>query len=161
MTLASYTRCWLITSTTYGTWLPGDRRGFVSTITDADGARVIHNLPSTPYDTDMPGLENSARARLKCPAIRLHVEHAEVLLAQFRETIAYRNWRLLAVAIMSNHFHAVVSATGATEPEQVLKDLKGYGSRALNRRWGPPKSETWWTTSGSKRWLNDEAAVIA
>ena len=154
-------RCWLITSTTYGTWLPGDRRGFVSTITDADGTRVIRNVPGTQYDANMPALEESSRRRLKCPPIRLHLEHAEALLAQFRETIAYRHLRLLAVAIMSNHFHAVVSAVDATEPEQVLKHLKSYGSRALSRRWGQPKSETWWTASGSKRWLNNEAAVIA
>jgi len=70
-------RYWLLTSTTYGTWLPGDFRGFVSNVRDvgandqgADAPRspareVRHNVPGTPYDADLPGLERSARSALK------------------------------------------------------------------------------------------------
>jgi len=152
---------WLLTSTTYGTWLPGDRRGFVSTITDAQGQRVRHNVPGTPYDADIPPLEANARQSLKCPPIRFRREQAELLVEQFQETAAYRSWQLLAAAVMANHIHAVVGADEAVSPETILRDLKSYGSRALNRRWGRPARGTWWTQSGSKRWLKDEAAVIA
>jgi REP element-mobilizing transposase RayT len=154
-------RWWLITSTTYGSWLPGDRRGFVSTVTDEAGNRVRHNLPGTPYDADMPLLEKASRQLLKCPPIRLRLEQAEALRDQFFETAKVRGWRLLAIAIMSNHFHVVIGAGDATEPEKVFGDLKSYGSRALNNRWGKPASGTWWTTSGSKRRLKVEAAVVA
>jgi REP element-mobilizing transposase RayT len=154
-------RFWLLTSTTYGSWLPGDRRGFVSKITDATGDRVIHNVPGTSYDADMPRLESAARKLLKCPPIRLRLEHAEALRDQFLETASVRCWRLPAIAIMSNHFHIVVGAAGATEPEKLLGDLKSYGSRILSRRWGKPASDTWWTSSGSKRHLNDEASILA
>jgi REP element-mobilizing transposase RayT len=154
-------RFWLLTSTTYGSWLPGDRRGFVSKITDSAGDRVIHNIPGTPYDADMPQLEADAKSALKCPPIRLRLEHAEALRDQFCETAAVRGWQLLAIAIMSSHFHVVVGAEDATVPERLLGDLKSYGSRILNRRWGKPARDTWWTTSGSKRHLNDEATIIA
>jgi len=154
-------RHWLLTSTTYGTWLPGDRRGFVSEVTDSGHRRVIHNTPGTPYDADMPALERAARQLQKGSAVWLDREHASVLLAQFHETATIRGWELLAVAILSNHFHVVVAAGDNVAAAQILGDLKSYGSRALNRRWGKPAGDTWWTVSGSKRPLPHESAVLA
>jgi REP element-mobilizing transposase RayT len=80
-------------------------------------------------------------------------------MAQFHETSAFRKWSNLAVAIMPNHFHIVVGVQGDPDPSNVLRDFKSYGSRVLNRRWGKPKSGTWWTESGSKRKLRDDSAV--
>jgi REP element-mobilizing transposase RayT len=71
-----------------------------------------------------------------------------------------RGWRLLAVAVMRTHVHLVVNA-GETDPEVLLLDFKSYGSRSLNATWGKPKSETWWTESGSRRHLSDDNAVRA
>jgi hypothetical protein len=141
-------RYWLLTSTTYGAWLPGDRRGFVSNVREGPGPEVRHNIPGTPVDEDMPGLEEHARSKLKGPPIFFALEHAEALLEQFQETAKYRGWTLLAVAIMSNHFHIVVAVSGDPDPGTLLGDFKSYGSRKLNRRWGKPPSETWWTGGG-------------
>jgi hypothetical protein len=55
----------------------------------------------------------------------------------------------------------VVGVEGDPEPADILGDFKSYGSRALNRRWGRPASDTWWTESGSKQKLQDEAHVLA
>jgi REP element-mobilizing transposase RayT len=152
-------RYWLLTWTTYGTWLPGDSRGFVSNVRDGPGPEVRHNIPGTPCDGDLPGLETSARKSLKSPPIYLTREQAGLLLAQFRETATYRGWRLLAVAIMANHVHIVVGVPGDPDPETLLRDFKSYGSRTLNRHCGTPASGTWWTTSGSKRKLPHDEAV--
>jgi REP element-mobilizing transposase RayT len=154
-------RYWLLTWTTYGTWLPGDRRGFVSPVRDGPGPEVKHNEPGTPYDADLPGLKYAAATALKGPPVYLLPEHAEVLLAQLQETAAHRHWILLAVAIMANHVHLIVGVPGDPSPADVLRDFKSYGSRALNRRWGKPESGTWWTESGSKRKLPNEAALGA
>ena len=154
-------RYWLLTSTFYGNWLPGDERGFVSRVSDDAGGSAIHNIPGTPYDSDLPRLARFAAERLKCPPIRLVLEQAEALLAQFQETAVYRQWLLLAVAIMANHTHLVVGVQGDPKPSDILRDFKSYGSRALNRRWTTPDSDTWWTESGSKRKLTGESEVIA
>jgi len=127
-------RHWLLTWTTYGTWLPGDPRGFVSNVRVGPGPEVRHNLPGTPCDKDMPGLARASRAVLKGPSIYLVPAQAEALLAQFLETANYRGWELLAVAVMANHAHLVVGVPGDPDPSDVLGDFKGYGSRALNRR---------------------------
>jgi REP element-mobilizing transposase RayT len=154
-------RYWLLTSTTYGTWLPGDHRGFVSNVREGPGPEVRHNRPGTPVDADMPGLVAGARANLRGPAVLLALEQAQALVVQFRETAVYRGWQLLAVAVMANHFHLVVGVAGDPDPANLLRDFKSYGSRALNRRWPKPASGTWWTESGSRRKLPNEAAVLA
>ena len=154
-------RYWLLTTTTYGSRLPGDSRGFVSPVRDERGRSVLHNKPGTPFDADMPALARAAELRLKGPAIYLDFEQAQALLSQFQETAGHRGWLLRAVGIMNNHVHVVLGVPGDPDPEDLLRDLKSYGSRALNRRWGRPASGTWWTESGSKRKLPTEEAVIA
>jgi REP element-mobilizing transposase RayT len=153
------TRSWLITSTTYGTWLPGDARGFVSTVQDETGTRKRHNAPQTPYDRDMPELRASARRLLKGNPVWLLPEQAPMVLAQFQETATYRGWELLAVAIMPNHFHVVLTAAEDVHSTAILRDLKSYAARALNRVWPRPTAGTWWTESGSRRWLPNESAL--
>jgi REP element-mobilizing transposase RayT len=95
----------------------------------------------------------------KCPPIYLSVDQALALLQQFQETARYRGWLLLAVGIMANHVHIVLGVPGDPDPEDFLRDFKSYSSRALNGRWGKPVSGTWWTESGSKRKLPNDAAV--
>jgi REP element-mobilizing transposase RayT len=85
------------------------------------------------------------------------LEHAELVLAQFRETADHRGWTLHAVAIMKNHFHLTVEVPGDPSPKKLLADLKAWASRRLNERYGEPPSETWWTSKGSKRKLADES----
>ncbi len=153
-------RHWLLTWTTYGTWLPGDERGFVSEVNDGKGGRVIHNLPGTPYDAGWDRLAFDSRERLACQPIYLVSEQAEVAFSQFQETTEYRGWQLVAVGIMANHVHVVVGVPGDPKPEDILRDFKSYASRALNREFGRPASGTWWTESGSKRKLKDEAAIL-
>jgi len=160
-------RHWLPTSSFYGTWLPGDRRGFVGRVWDmrpddppTTSKRVEHDIPGTPYDKDMPGLERASAQRMKGPPIYFTAEHAEILIQQFRETAAFRKWKLLAVAVMANHVHLVVETSDDVDPTKVLGDFKAYGSRAFTARFGNPESGTWWTYSGSKRLLPDDQAVV-
>lgn len=159
---------WHFTSTTYGIWLPGDERGFVSTVNNyrpedvekkISQTRVRHNQPGTDYDRQMPGLKRSAKQLLKCDPIYLNAEQAQAVLAQFQETCTYRHWMLLATSVMSNHFHAVTWAPDDVDSEEILGDLKAYASRRLNKMWGKPLSGTWWTESGSQRAKENEPAV--
>lgn len=157
---------WLLTNTTYGSWLPGSARGSVTSVRDLrpnddpeTTVRIEHDVPGEPVEEHMPGLENRARELMKGPPIYLDRERAEVACAQFRETAMYRRWVLRAVAVMYNHFHIVVDAPADVHPRKVLADFKAYGTRALSRAFGAPASETWWTARGSKRKLRDAKAV--
>jgi len=108
----------------------------------------------------MPALAEYSRNHMKGPSLYLDLEKAHQLLSQFQETARYRNWNLLAVAIMPNHVHLVVGVSGDPEPEKIRGDFKAYGSRALNQKWGKPVNGTWWTEGGSNRKLPDEKAVL-
>jgi len=158
-------RYWLLSSTFYGNWLPGDPRGFVSRVRDRRPdepesiARREHDMPGIPYDADIPGLRHAAREVMRGEPIRVTAEQAIALIAQFRETAAYRGWWLLAAAVMANHMHIVTGVPDDPAPTKILGDYKAYGSRALNRRWGEPPPGTWWTYDGSKRKLPDERAI--
>ncbi|MBS0260313.1 MAG: hypothetical protein JSS02_00025, partial [Planctomycetes bacterium] len=109
-------RYWLLTTNTYGTWLPGDHKGFVGFVRNPSGEKVIHNIPGTPVETGNPLLERFARSQLKSPPVRFTLGQAELLLDQFLETAQIRKWRLLAVAIMANHVHWVVGVLGDPDP---------------------------------------------
>ena len=127
-------RSWLLTNTTYGTWLPGDRRGSVASVRDMrpddepTSSRVEHDLPGEPYEGAMPKLEHASARRLKGPPIWLDRDKAEKLLGQFQETAAFRHWELHALAIMANHFHIVV-----TVPEDRLLGKSSSTSRLMAR----------------------------
>ena len=152
-------RHWFLTWTTYGTWLPGDDRGFVSNIRDGDGPEVKHAEPGTPYDAKQRGLVHAAREQMSGDPIWLHSGHADAVAKQFLETAKFRGWVMCAMAVMTNHVHLVVGVSGDPEPETLLRDFKSYGSRRLNRLAGKPISGTWWTAGGSRRILRDPVAV--
>jgi REP element-mobilizing transposase RayT len=153
-------RYWLLTWTTYGTWLPGDERGFVSPVREnSDDKWRSQNQCGTAYSRSMPGLRTASQLRLKCPPIYLDIEQSRVVFKQFQETAAYRDWQLEAVAVMANHVHVIVSLDSDVEPDVLLRDFKSYASRTLNSRWDKPASGTWWAESGSKRKKSDRRAV--
>jgi REP element-mobilizing transposase RayT len=127
---------------------------------DDAGSQVSRNERGDPLIDPSDALREFARGAMKGDVIRLDREQARVLLTQFHCTSGVRRWKLLAVAIMANHVHLVVNVHGDPEPEDILRDVKSYGSGALNLQWGRPQSETWWTESGSKRKLDSDNSVI-
>src|ERR1700730_928882 len=160
-------RSWLLTNTTYGTWLPGAPRASVTSVRDfrpgdsRASRRLEHDIFGTPYEPAIPGLRRAAAEQMRGRRVLLDLAKADLLLSQFQETAAHRRWEIVALAIMVNHFHLVVQVSGDPDLRRVLADFKAYGSRALNQRFGRPESETWWTTNGSKRKLATAAALRA
>jgi REP element-mobilizing transposase RayT len=152
-------RHWLITWTCYGTWLAGDGRGFVSKIRDQDGNLVIHNVPGTPYDADMPELEDYVRQHMTGSPVKLMKPEADAMIVQYQETARIRQWGLCAASVMHNHTHIVVGVPGDPEPQLILETFKNWATRAVKKIRPVPPNGTFWTAKGSKRKLPDEAAV--
>ncbi len=155
---------WFLTSTTYGTRLPGDQRGFVGRVLDRRpgdrlARRAEHDRPGDPPDAGLRGLHEASRTLMAGPAVALDAEQASDVIAQFLVTAAHRGWFVRATAVMADHFHLVASADAPSEA--LLRDFKSYAARALSARWGKPVSGTWWTQSGSRReltadWIIDQ-----
>ena len=93
-------RCWLITWTCYGHWLPGDARGFVGNVRDKTGGQVVHNIPGTPYDANMPRLEHWVRTQMKGRPVTLGRPEAEAMIAQYQETARIRQWAVQAASVI-------------------------------------------------------------
>jgi len=113
-----------------------------------------------------PKLAQFARNLQKSPAVLLTKKQAEAVCLQFQETATHRGWRLLAAAVMANHFHVVVAVSDDPDPKRMLVDLKAYASRILNRKFNPQQPadaapRKWWTKGGSRRKLPDHRAVAA
>jgi REP element-mobilizing transposase RayT len=157
--MARMDRFWMLTWTTYGTWLPGDGRGFVSELRDESGEKVLHNTPGTPCDADLPPLQAYAASIMSEDAVRLDQAQADAVAAQLRETAAHRGWWILVLAVMANHVHVVVGVPGDPDPKKLLGDFKGWATRRLKEGW--PGRENWWTEGGSKRRKKSAEAIRA
>ncbi len=139
---------YLITVRTYGTWLHGDDRGSE----DRD-----HNAWDTPYLPPDQERRNIAASRLKGKPAALTWGERQVVDAEVRSQCAFRDWRLWALNVRTEHVHVVVSS--AETPERVMNALKSYATRALRSeggRLGPV-----WSRHGSTRYLWKEDALAA
>ena len=134
---------YFLTWVTYGTWLPGDARGWVE-----------YRKGWQPPD---PMRELEAAASMTEDACRLTIEQRRAVEEQIAETCRHRSWQLHAVNCRSNHIHVVVSA-GWAAPKKVRSDLKAWATRCLKDRFDPQR-ENWWAERGSIRYLNDEISL--
>jgi REP element-mobilizing transposase RayT len=151
---------YLLTWTTYGTWLPGDTRGFVSIIPDSRGGYVIHNEPGQAYDSDVPVLRATARQRQAGPVVRITSQHAVIVESAFREVADRHRVGIYACAIMTDHVH-IVAECDNSDGARLLNLFKGVSSRRLGERFGPRASGRWWTEHGSRRLLPNRDAIAA
>ncbi len=140
-----YPAAYLLTFGTFGTWLPGDARGWHRRGTPR------HLSPS-----------HSLRARCVARLTRepVHFNPADITTAHdsIVETCAHYEWPLHALAVQDTHVHAVISA--ARSPEAVVQRVKAWATRALRSR-GEYLSRPVWSEHGSTHYLHTRAAVEA
>ena len=161
---------YFLTWSTYGTWLPGDARGWIE-------YRHGWKLPD-------PIRELEAAARMTEDACRLTPEQRAIVEAQVAETCRFRGWELFAVNCRSNHVHVVVAAD--RHPKIVRNHLKAWCTRRLKEHAASTRTrnvsdvgtptrnvsedsietirENWWAERGSQRYVNDhdslESAIV-
>jgi len=141
-----------LTWTAYGSWLPGDDRGWV------DGRGRAHGPEPLQYALALRRMAEEA-VSFDRPQ-RVAVE--EAIAAHCR----VRGWHLHAVECRSQHVHVVVTAVGRA-PGDVMKQFKSWATRALKAIAGSrglPRRIRWWTEGGSLRRIfceGDLASVVA
>ena len=136
---------YFLTWVTYGTWLPGDARGWVE-------YRHGWQFPD-------PVREIEAAAKMAEDACRLIDTQRIAVEEQIAETCRHRGWTLHAINCRSNHVHAVVS-TADTRPKKIRSDLKAWATRCLKQHFDTER-ENWWAERGSIRFLFDDVSVQA
>jgi REP element-mobilizing transposase RayT len=133
---------------TYGTWLPGDERGWVDGSANAE-------MPvwSSDYFRRMVSGE-----RMALPPVTLSLEQRRVVEQTAKEVCEHRRWQLCAVNCRTNHVHVVLMTTDCS-PEKAMNSLKSWFSRRLNELAPHCARRQWWVRHGSTRYLNTEEAV--
>ena len=152
---------WLLTWRTYGTWLPGDARGFISHVRGTDGAGMRHNIPGTACDYNIPALERYVRSQMKGKPILLTADQAALAAEEMQHSAHHSGWTMTALAMMVNHVHLIVAAPEDVLPDRLFQIFKSYASRKLNQHYPKPPGGTWWAVSGSRRRLPTERALHA
>jgi hypothetical protein len=122
--------------TTYGTWLHGDARGWVT-----------KKRPGV-QDPD-PTLEHESRERMAGDAVLLSPEQREIVDRTIRRHCEIRRWTLHALNVRTNHVHVVVTADRL--PGEVAEQLKAWCSRKLSDAAGFQTSVA--RNAGRKRWF--------
>jgi REP element-mobilizing transposase RayT len=138
-----------LTWTTYGTWLPGDSRGWT------DSAGSMH--------TAAPRLARAAQRAMIGPATGLSVSQRQRVEQAIAEHAAVRGWTLHAVQCRTAHVHVVVTAADIS-PETIMTQFKAWSTRALNAtrdmQSGLHRGRVW-TRGGSMRRIYDEEGLAA
>jgi REP element-mobilizing transposase RayT len=124
--------------TMYGTWLPGDWRGWVK--------KRIWGI----YPPD-PAIERQARERMAEPMVLLTDEQRAIVEKTITEHCRIRGWTLHAVNAQSNHVHVVVTAD--RDPEIVRDQFKAWCSRKLSD--AARLIETIAKGAGRRRWFTE------
>jgi hypothetical protein len=134
---------YFITWPTYGTWLPGDERGWVE----------YHRGWQLPNRD----LEQYCRSCMTEEQCLLTPEERSIALQQIVETCEYRQWIHYASACRSNHAPIVIGASN-TSPKKIRTDIKAWCTRRLRER-SRPQQENWWAERGSIRFVWDDESL--
>jgi len=138
-----YPIAYLITFTTYGMWLHGDRRGSVD---------KQHNRYGSAYIASEPALHQREQKLIQNPPFALEQSQRDLVMEAILHVCRFRGWFVHAVHVRSNHVHIVVS--GSEKPEKMMVGFKAYATRAIR---AANNSKTiikkYWTRHGSTKYL--------
>ena len=133
-----------LTWTTYGSWLPGDARGWF----DRRGR----------FQSPRPSVAFVAERRLAERPVVFDDRQRSAVERAVEAHCRHRGWHLHAVHCRREHVHAVVTAVGRS-PDDVLAQLKAWCTRVLAAG-GDGTRRRWWTEGGSKRWVFHECDLV-
>ncbi|WP_442509227.1 transposase [Novipirellula sp. SH528] len=134
-----------ITWTTYGTWMPGDFRGW----------RKHHAKPQLPR----PLLAEWCRIQMKGEAVLLEPHDRETVEQACQKHCDYRGWYLFAVSARTNHVHVIVAAD--EKPQKVRDQLKANCTGSLRQQETPLHADRTWTKGGDCEILDTENEIEA
>jgi len=143
---------YFITFRTYGTWLHGDERGAVD---------QRHNQVGEPLLESHAGLRRYRRARLQSEPALLDEKCRACVETTIHEVADHRDWSVLALHVLVNHVHVVITTPDDVPPKKALNDFKSWATRRLREQELVPQGVRIWAEHGSTRYLNTAESVHA
>ena len=142
-------RAFLLTWTTYGSWLHGDAKGSA----DRSGEHQ-HGLPYIEEHEERNRFEES---ELRSDPIVLSTACRKLVELAISDHVEYRRWALHAINVRTNHVHVIVSCS--CPPEKPLREFKAWATRRLREAELVGSDARVWTRHGSTRYLFNDDAV--
>lgn len=133
---------YMLTWTTYGSWLPGDERGYVK-----DG----QILPANPQ------VLKASKKRQKSPAVKLNKPEIKLVQQAILAEAGRIGHKILALSVRSNHVHLVLSP----HSESVEKTAGRYKSITTRALWKHSRKGRIWTKGYDKRFCFSEKELAA
>jgi len=131
---------YMVTWTTYGTWLQGDERGWVKKGKILRASR---------------GLEQANRERRSGDSVKLRKGQREVVRSAIVQEAERIGEKVLAMSVWSNHVHVVIEG-GGKPVDKVVSRLKDAAYYALQERGVEVRV---WTSGYDKRFCFDEKSL--
>lgn len=132
---------YFLTWTMYGSWLPGDARGWT------DGRGAMHGPDAA--------REREAARRLAEPPLSLDEGQRGIVHRTIGDHCLRRAWQLHAMDCRTHHVHVALTAPRAT-PADCMAQLKAWTARRLAEAATHGVRTKWWTENGSRRLIFDE-----
>lgn len=123
---------YFITWTTYGTWLPGDQRGW----------RKANQGNQNPQ----PKLENWSHNQMLEEQVLLNALQREKAESICQRHVRIRQWILHAISVCTNHVHLIVTTDAA--PNKVRDQFKANATRVLHQPPNELTNKKIWTRGG-------------
>jgi REP element-mobilizing transposase RayT len=121
----------------YGFWLPNDPRGSWSTKLGNRGLRkfgaINGHRTKQKINTEQKQMINAERRALIQPPIRFTGKQAQLIGHGFGRCKEQYKLIIWACAILPNHTHLVLAHHPTLTIEQIVNQLKGAATRALNK----------------------------
>jgi len=133
---------YMLTWTTYGSWLPGDERGYVANGTTLPGDGKI--------------LERN-RKRRKSPAVKLNAPEKKIVEQTILAEAEKLGHKLKALIVYSNHVH-LLARSHTQSIEEIVGRYKSLTTRAL---WQKDRKGRIWTKGYDKRFCFTEEDIAA
>jgi hypothetical protein len=146
-----------VVKTTFGTWLPGNARGYWFEAWSSDrGFHDAHRF----HDEGDPTRGKQARRRMKCPVTTLTKGMAEIVAVTIGQCILNSSGglKVMAAAIEPTHMHLLIPYSGR-DIEITAKRLADQTTKAIHRQTthdGPVWSKNNWIRHifTSENWEN-------
>ena len=136
---------YFITWNTYGTWLPGDVRGWRKR---KSGQKIARPL-----------LAAWCKEQMRYPEVVLSEADRKTVKAAIHQHCEFRGWDVLAANPRSNHVHLVVVANAG--PKTVRDQLKANCTRELRCQEIPLNVPQTWAKGGDTEILDTDEEISA
>ena len=133
---------YMVTWTTYGSWLPGDERGYVE-----NG----HILPAN------RGIFKASKKQLKSQAVSLTKQEMKIIHQVILNEAQRIHNEILALVVCTNHVHIAIHPHSQSI-DKIISRYKSITTRAL---WDTGRKGRIWTKGFDKRFCFSEEELAA